>query len=134
MQLECWVNRELPEGPGVLAKVLGFQPATVERALREVSPFFTVHAGVIRCPELDNYRAYLDDLHRKRSNRGKAGAAKTNERRSRATPADPTGTPQASCGPLVKQSPAQSNTDKSLDEGVMDDPWLNDYERVSRGH
>jgi len=134
MRLECWVNRTVPSSPRVLAKVLGCDLKLAERAIAELVAFFTVDGDKLRCPELDRYRAHLDEESRKKSEGGKAGAAKTNAARNTSTAANPTAIPQVSCGSLVKPSPAQSSPDKSLEGERIGDPWLNDYERASRGH
>jgi len=113
-----------------------FQDAMQRGAFRSFvhDHFFTVDGDKLRCPELDRYRAHLDEESRKKSEGGKAGAAKTNAARNTSTAANPTAIPQVSCGSLVKPSPAQSSPDKSLEGERIGDPWLNDYERASRGH
>ena len=86
------------------------------------------------CPELEDYRAHLNERHQKQSEGGRAGAAKTNKGRSGSGSTDPTGTPRVTRGSLVKQSPVQSRTAKSLQGERVDDEWVNGYERESRGH
>jgi hypothetical protein len=101
--------------------------------MQEVEAFFSVDAGTLRCPELDDYRAHIDQRRQKQSDAGKIGAAKTNKGRDRATPTTPAGTLRGPCESLVKQSPAQSSKDKSLDERGIDASWVNSYERAARG-
>ena len=134
LRLECWVNGKLPSDPPRLAKVLGFSAEQVERALPEAMAFFVSDAGVLRCPELDNYRAHIDQRRHKQSEAGKLGAAKTNKGRDRPSTSTPTGTPRLARGSLVKQSPIQSSKDKSLEREALSDPWVNEYERASNGH
>jgi hypothetical protein len=134
LRLECWVNGTLPSDPLRLAKVLGFTPEQVERALPEVAGFFFVDAGSLRCPELDDYRAHINERSQKQSIGGKNGAAKTNAGRNSPATTGPTATPQLACDSLVKQSPAQSSTGKSLDGNGVNGEWLSDYERASGGH
>ena len=134
MRLECWVNGELPSGPPLLARVLGFDIAQVERALPEVRPFFSVEGDVLRCPELDDYRAHLNERRQKQSAGGRAGAAKTNEGRDRSSTSTPATISRVARGSLVKQSPVQSSKDESLEGKASEDSWLSDYDRASRGH
>jgi hypothetical protein len=147
LRYECWVNRELPCDPPLLARVLGFPIQQVERALVELRPFFSFDAGVIRCPELDDYRAHLDERYQKQSEGGRAGAAKTNKVRNNPATTRPPGNPRLPRGSLVKQSSIQPNPDQSyqrepLDVNLLNDrerqvdghnEWLNDYERQSNG-
>lgn len=133
MRLECWVNRTVPSAPRVLSKVLGCDVGLAQRALVELAPFFAVDGDKLHCPELDKYRAHLEEESRKKSVGGKAGAAKTNALRNAAA-GNPTATPQVSRGSLVKQSPVQLSKDKSLEGKATEDPWLSDYERASRGY
>lgn len=147
MRLECWVNGELPSSPPLLAKVLGFPVEQVERALAEVRSFFSIDAGAIRYPELDDYRAHLEERHQRQSEGGRAGPAKTNKVRDGSATSRPPGNPRLPRGSLVQQSPVQSNTDKSLQGEPLDgnpvidcerqvnghSEWLNDYDRQSNG-
>lgn len=135
LRLECWVNVRLPSDPVRLARVLGLPAAEVEQALAELNPFFTMLAGDLRCPELDDYRAHLDERRQRQAAGGRAGAAKTNGARlRRPEPSRPTGKPQVGRESLVQPSSVKPSRAKSLENGGVDDPWLNDYERASRGH
>jgi len=132
MRLECWVNGELPSASPLLAR-LGFPIEQVERALAEVRPFFSIDSGAIRCPELDDYRAHLDERHQRQSEGGRAGAAKTNKVHNSPATGRPPGSPRLPRGSLVKQSPVQSNSDKSHQGKPSGDDWVSDYERQSNG-
>lgn len=134
MRLECWVNGGLPASPPVLARVLGFDAQQVEAALAEIRCFFAVDNGMLRCPELDDYRAHLDERRQRQVEGGRAGAAKTNRDRNRPASGKPPSGPRVARGSLVKQSPIQSNTTQALEGTGTDKEWLNDYERASRGH
>lgn len=133
MRLECWVNGSLPSSPATLARVLGFTVEQIERALPEVAAFFTEQAGVIRCPELDDYREHLNDRRDRQAAGGRAGAAKTNKARTGPPSATPPGKPQVARESLVKPSSEQPSKAKSLDGEASNRGWLNDYERASNG-
>lgn len=81
IKLECWVNVRLPYNHDDLAKVLGVKVTEVDASLDSVMPFFEVVDGFIICPELENYRAYLDKRKNKQSEGGKRGSAITNGKR-----------------------------------------------------
>lgn len=83
MRLECWVNMHLPRSHNDLAKVLGLPIGEVVGSLAAVMPFFKVVEGFIISPELENYRAHLEDRKNKQSHGGKRGSSITNGRRSR---------------------------------------------------
>jgi hypothetical protein len=133
MRNECWVNGSLPRDPVLLARVLGFTAEEVSSALPAVLPFFTECGAAYRCPELDDYRDHLDQRRQRQSEGGRVGAMKTNSGRHGAPPANPAGKPQVARESLVKTSPAQPSKAKGIEGRAMADPWLSDYERVSRG-
>jgi hypothetical protein len=133
LRLECWVNGSLPADPVVLGRVLGYSSEQVERALPELSRFFAFANGQIRCPELDDYRAHLDDRRQRQSEGGRAGAAKTNGRRDRAKSGDLSGKPRVNGESLVKNSQIQQSKEKHLEGVDESDQWVNAYERASRG-
>lgn len=134
MRLECWVNGGLPSSPAQLARVLGFDVEQVKAALAAIAPFFAIENDTFVCPELIDYRAHLAEQRRRQSEGGKASAAKLNKDRKRSSPSKRAGSPQVASESLVKQSPVQSNTTQALEGGRLDNDWLNDYERASRGH
>lgn len=139
MRLECWVNGSLPSSPPTLSRVLGYTVDQVERALPGVGAFFLIDDGLIRCPELDDYKTHLDERRKRQSEGGKAGAAKTNKGRNRSHASRLTPSPRLASESLVKISPVQTRTaqqskGKGIDEGGLDDGWLSDYERASKGY
>jgi uncharacterized protein YdaU (DUF1376 family) len=134
MRLECWVNESLPGEPDKLARVLGYQPDEVSRALPEVMAFFRRDGANLRCPELDDYRAHLLERRARQAEGGRAGAAKTNSARTRAGSPDPPGDPQATRESLVQNSQVQNSQVQPSREAVLDRDWVNSYEQASRGH
>jgi uncharacterized protein YdaU (DUF1376 family) len=134
MRLECWVNGSLPAHPATLARVLGFTAEQVARALPELAEFFVPDGGTLRCPELDNYRAHLEDRKARQSAGGRAGAAITNGARQHSAAAGAAGRPQVGRESLVKLSSVQSSKAKSLEGKASSDEWLTEYERASSGH
>ncbi len=130
---ECWVNGQLPADPATLARVLGFPAEQVERALPEVRPFFASVGGVLRCPELDDYRAHLDDRRERQAAGGRNGAKKTNESRQGSMPSTQSSKPKARRESLVQPSSVKQNQAKGLDKGTELDDWMSDYETASRG-
>lgn len=101
MRLECWVNQFLPESPEVLARILGFDPAEVAAELPYVLPFFELKNGRITSPDLESYRQRVEGIRERQARGGKAGAAKTNARKTRANtgvlgnPSNPSPTPSS---------------------------------------
>ena len=143
LRLECWVNVRLPHNHNDLAKVLGLPVAEVAGSLDAIMPFFDVQDGFIFSPELEDYRAYLDDQKARMASGGKKGAATTNSKRKR--PAKPVGigdsttlttTPTTTMQPprrgtgevLVKSSTEKPSQTQSLEKEVTHDPWLAEYE------
>lgn len=133
LRLECWVNGQVPSDPATLARVLGFPVDEVAPALQGLRPFFVEYGGALRCPELDDYRAHLEDRRQKQSEGGRNGARKTNEGRQHPAPSTPAATPRARRGSLVKPSTGQPNTSKPSHEEAVDREWLNDYDKASNG-
>ena len=83
IRLECWVNECVPSDPAALARVLGLDGAEVAAGLtsrvlrylaRKESP-----ESVLVCPQLDAYRAQLDERRAKLSDGGRRGAEHTNQ-------------------------------------------------------
>lgn len=102
MRLECWVNQFLPESAEILARILGFDPAEIAAELPYVMPFFEVENGRITSPDLEAYRQRVDGIRERQAQGGKAGAAKTNARKTLAdtgvsgNPGKPSGNPRVS--------------------------------------
>lgn len=139
MKLECWVNVRLPNNHSDLAKVLGLSVAEVAGSLAAVMPFFEVADGFIISPELENYRAHLEERKSKQSHGGKRGSAITNGKRNRAakvvdtgvasTPSSTSRLPRRGGG----ESSVQSSTEKPsqnqpLERRVITDPFVAEYE------
>ena len=76
MRLECWANCELPSDTESLSAVLG-KPVTPDM-LKAVDSFFDIDDKQITSPELESYRAYLEERREKQSKGGKKGAKTTN--------------------------------------------------------
>lgn len=159
MRLECWVNARLPANPGDLSKVLGLTVAEVAASLPAVMPFFEVVDGYIVSPELEDYRAHLNERRHKQSQGGKRGSAITNVKRNRpakavdagvsstssSTPSSNSRLPRRGKGEsLVQTSTVQQNQNQSSEKGKMIDPFVaeyesaegyfaNDYAKASRG-
>ena len=79
MRLECWANQKLPSDIEILSTVLG-KPVKPDM-LKAVDSFFEVKDDQITSPELENYRAYLEERREKQSKGGKKGAKATNTKR-----------------------------------------------------
>jgi hypothetical protein len=117
IRLECWVNQSLPTSPGELAQVLGLPVSQVTNSLPALATFLTESDGWLRCPELDNYRAHLDDRKQRQSEGGKAGAAIVNGKRKsrKATPA-----PSPTSNPASNAQGARRGQDESLVQQCSD--------------
>jgi hypothetical protein len=76
MRLECWANGRMPSEIESLSTVLG-KPVTSDM-LKAVASFFAIDDKQITSPELENYRAYLDERREKQSKGGRKGAKITN--------------------------------------------------------
>lgn len=74
MRRECWVNKKLPEQHDLLAKVLGVTEQEIKDSLHAVMFHFRASEGFIFCPELDDYRKYLDDIKEAKVTGGRTGA------------------------------------------------------------
>jgi hypothetical protein len=84
MRLECWVNQFLPDSPEILSRILGFDSAEIAAELPYVIPFFDVENGRITSPDLEAYRQRVEGIRERQAQGGKAGAATTNARKTRA--------------------------------------------------
>ena len=84
MRLECWVNKQLPNNPELIAKILSVSLDEVAVSLKAVMPFFKIEGEYIICPELKDYQEHLDDRKRRQSEGGKTGVVITNEKRKAA--------------------------------------------------
>lgn len=155
MRLECWVNVSLPDNPCDLSKVLGLPVAEVTSSLPAVMPFFDVTAGYITSPELEDYRAHLNERRHKQSQGGKRGSAITNSKRKQpengvdesgsSTLSSNSRLPRRGKGESsVQPSTTQQSQNQPSGKGKTVDPFVgeyeaaesfttNDYARASRG-
>lgn len=141
IRLECWVNFRLPADEATLARVIGVDVMEVKQALPAIMPFFAINDGHLVCPELDDYRAYLQSIKDKKAEGGKRGAAITNASRKTAKPVPKqgvdanTGNPRLSCDSLGKLSSVKPSKTQSLESGEsIDHQWVSDYKAVSKGY
>lgn len=143
MRLECWVNGMLPADPKSLARVLGYPVEEVAGLLGGVMVFFHAENGFIVCPELDDYRAHLEERKRRQSEGGKTGAALTNKRRKRSggrkdkglegkPSSKPTSEPQVprrgQVESLVQSSTEQPSPEKLTGGGVISENDFPDFD------
>ena len=132
MRLECWVNKSIPSQPYLLAKYLGFNDLEVSSALTEnVKSFFSEELGSYRSVELDNYKEHLEERRLKQSEGGKNGVRVKREKNHIQSYSKHTY--QDSSKSLVKNSPAQTSTEKtnqeqSIDKDDLDDDWVREYD------
>lgn len=144
MRRECWVNHAVPSDPELLARVLGFEHQEVANALPAVMPFFQEISGRLICPELENYRAHLEERATRQSEGGKRGASITNASRakpktrtSKGSKGNSAGTPQPTrrgeVESLVQYNPEQPSKTQPLEHAGITDPWVAAYERESNG-
>ena len=124
MRLECWANLKLPREAEQLSNILG-KPVTSE-ALRAVSQFFEIVDDFIICPELEDYRAHLEERKKKQSEGGKAGAKITNKMRRGRSNSKPTSDPagnsqvprQGSDESLVQSSTEKQSQNQLIGSGL----------------
>lgn len=135
---ECWVNKQVPADPRILARMLGFEVNEVSAALPAVMPFFALAGGCIVCPELDAYRAHLEGIRERQSQGGRQGAAKTNSKHTKPLtndgPGDSTGDPRVRRESLVQLSSVQPSSIQVLSETPVSDEWVNEYDSASNGY
>lgn len=140
MRLECWVNRKLPRNPAQLAKVLGLTQAEASDLLPHVMPFFAIAGEFIVSPELDKYRAKLDEKRQKQSDGGKRSSEARNGKRKPSVPRMDKGASstlpsslqvprQGQSKFLVQNSTVQNSQNQSVRSGaVTHDGWIEDFE------
>jgi uncharacterized protein YdaU (DUF1376 family) len=126
LRLECWANAgRVPSERSDLAKFLGIRLEDLSENLPRIQSFFQVDGDVLRCPELDDYRAYREEESRKKSEGGRKGAAITNAGKAR-----------VSRGSLDKYSEdqiSQAQYSSAINkEDLMDDDWVSDYDKADR--
>jgi uncharacterized protein YdaU (DUF1376 family) len=145
MRLECWQNIEVPASENDLAKYLGYESSEIKNALSQrVKAFFNLNENLFKCPELDDYRQHLEQQKAKQSAGGKLGAASTNgksknplKQASTREPAMLSGNPQVprqgESEFLVKLSSEKQSQNQPLENGNIQDEWVNEYDRASNG-
>jgi hypothetical protein len=132
MRLECWVNKSIPSQPSLLAKYLGFNDSEISIALTEnVKSFFSEEFGNFRSIELDNYKDHLEERRLKQSEGGKNGVRIKREKNH--NQGNFKQTYQVSSRSLVKNSQAQTSTEKtnqeqSINRDDLDDEWVREYD------
>jgi len=135
--LECWTNDSVPADPIELAKFLHFSIEDVKAGLtKRVLFFFEEVKGELICPEHKEYREKLRLRNLKKSIGGKKGAERKRYMASSRIGNDegtPRGTPK---GSLIQSKLNQTNQTQSIKEDSVpvDDPWVNDYEKASKGY
>jgi uncharacterized protein YdaU (DUF1376 family) len=127
---ECWVNHSIPADPNAIAKWLGYSPDEIKSALTErVLAYFKSNQGELTSPELERYRHELEERRDKLSQAGKKGV-KAKQDKAATGASHPASLAQA---PRVEKSRAENRKGELAVRPVIDDPWLNEYERVSNG-
>jgi hypothetical protein len=121
-ECECWVNGSIPCDKRALARALGLDHAELEAGLTErVLRHFEQQGDVFICPELEIYRAELDDRHAKMSAGGKQSAAKLNK------PKHPDSYPDSYPDEQDDRALVQSSTGKSSAVAIHEDiPYKHD--------
>jgi len=136
LRLECWANKRLPADPCVLSKALGMPKDVITDCLPHLNPFFKIQDGWLFSPELEDYRKYLDDVRKSKSEGGKKGAAKTNAHR-KTDDSEVRDTQRDSRDCLEQYSQVQPSTAKintaTNERSSLDDDWVNDYEKTTYG-
>ena len=141
MRLECWHNRDLPSSLNDLAKYLGIEFEELNKAFSDrVKSFFKENNRSLNCPELEDYRQHLVDIRLKQSKGGKQGAAIVNEKNKRiqaqlsnTSAGNPQAPQRVSRSSLVQLNEVKQSQDQSLDSGINQDKWIDDYDRASNG-
>lgn len=135
MWCECWANSEIPAEPNELALILG-KPGEVQAALtsKVVTFFERTKTGTFLSPDLETYREYVLDQRERMSKGGSKGGKKRveNEKKARVASSPPLESNQATLKGRESESESETELAKS---GIVpvDDPWVNDYEKASRG-
>lgn len=130
IRLECWVNERIPSNVAALAKCLGFSESETKEALTTNVKALLQDAGVdYICPDLEKYRKHLAEIRQKKAEGGKRGALITNSKKQgNRDSASSRDTRQDTCDSLVKLNQDQYSQTQSLEEDVVDDAFVSDYE------
>ena len=130
IRLECWVNGSVPSLPDELAKYLGLNLTDIKSSFTDlVKHYLKEHQGSFRSPELDNYKEHLEEIRNKQSQGGK-DSAKNKKEKLVYQSTDNQLTSQDTCNSLVKDSEVKTSQEQSLEKGVIDKAWVNDYENA----
>jgi hypothetical protein len=131
MRRECWVNGSIPKEPAELAAYLGKNTDEINANLSiKVLSFFRESNDQLVCPELDSYRAGLEEKSKRMSDGGKRGGQATQNNRKLAK-----ATLEAIVKPLsrdeLNRSELSRDEKKSLGEGITVEEiagWVADYD------
>jgi hypothetical protein len=136
MMCECWVNHSLPDDAKTLGKWLGFTKDEVLLALTEnVAEFFTLSKGEYICPEIEKYREKILERRRKKSEGGRKGA-KGKWNKSADNDGIPNRLPSGSSMGCWNEKTGNERTGTDplqKDDISIDEAWVNDYEKASKG-
>lgn len=131
--LECWPNGTVPATPETLAKYLGYTVEQINAGLTQrVLTFFQEVNGELISPELEEYRQVLVLRNLKKSAGGKEGVKRKRDKAS-AELGNASGTPRAAPEGCLKQSKSNQTNQNQPAGGGNGDPWLEDYEKGSKG-
>ena len=140
IRLECWENKQVPSSSYDLAKYISCDVSEVKAALTDrVKAFLHEKNGSLTCPDLEDYRKYLDDRRAKQSRGGQVGAARTNAKKNASREANlhietDSGNSQVtrrgSDESLVKQSTVKQIQEQPIRRSKVVDSFVTDYESV----
>ena len=131
---ECWVNRSMPADQNAIAKWLAFAGDEIKSALTDrVLSFFIEENGELTSPELERYRTTLEERREKQSKGGRKGAK---SKWSKPSNEDglPNGYPNGvTMGSRVEKSRKEKTRSEPSVKPVINDAWVDDYDRASNG-
>ena len=131
MRRECWVNGCIPKEENELAAYLGKPLDEVSNCLTiRVLSFFKEKNDQLVCPELDAYRASLEDRSKKMSDGGKKGGLVT-QSKNKAVKATLEGMVKPLNGEGLSGDEVSGDEKKSLGQDITlkeKDEWVADYE------
>ncbi len=130
IRLECWVNERIPSNVSELAKCFGFSESETKEAFTpNIKTLLQETGRDYICPDLEKYRKHLAEIRQKKAEGGRQGALKTNaKRRANRDSIDSQVTRQDTRETLVKLNPNQFSQTQSLEEDVIDEAFVSDYE------
>lgn len=134
MDCEYWTNGALPSDPRALARMLGLEATEVEAHLTpRVLARYEQRGDLLVHPQLEAYRAHLDERHARMSQGGTQSAEAINRRRRMNRQADSHPDSEAD-SPLstAQQSTAKSNP--AVREAAIPEEhkeWLKDYDAAA---